>query len=54
MPVTAAFQLCDAIAVTANGVLRGCGRQTVAAVINLVGESFIPSFLVFPLWYSSE
>lgn len=37
MPVMAVYQLVDAMAVVANGVLRGCGRQKIGAVINLVG-----------------
>ena len=33
----AAFQVVDAVAVIANGVLRGCGRQKIGVIINLVG-----------------
>jgi len=37
MPINAVFQLADALASITNGVVRGCGRQRVAAIINLVG-----------------
>ena len=38
MPINAVFQLADALASITNGVVRGCGRQRVAAIINLVGK----------------
>jgi MATE family multidrug resistance protein len=36
LPITAAFQLFDAFATVANGILRGLGRQDVGGVISLV------------------
>ena len=38
MPIAAAFQLAHSVQTIANGVIRGCGRQRIGAVLNLVGK----------------
>ncbi|KAL7748855.1 ethionine resistance protein [Sorochytrium milnesiophthora] len=36
LPISALFQFCDGGCAVASGVLRGCGKQTIGAAVNLV------------------
>ncbi len=41
LPIVAAYQVFDGLAVACGGILRGCGKQYMGALYNFIGYFFL-------------